>query len=399
VAELLPIRHRRMMGSPLAFFRGAAAVMAEDLASTRESGLRVQACGDAHLLNFGVFATPERRLVFDVNDFDETLPAPFEWDVKRLAASVAVAGRQRGFSPKQCDAAARATAAAYRARMSKCAALGGLDVWYASVDTDDLLAMLRSTAARRLETNVLSRARHATSLGALEKLTQTIDGQRRIIDAPPLIEHLPSTHAETVPLVLRRYRTSLPNDRRVLLERYRVVDWARKVVGVGSVGTDDVLVLALGDTDSDPLFLQVKEAQASVLERFAGRSAYSNHGQRVVWGQRLMQTASDIFLGWTRIDERDYYVRQLRDMKGSVSVEELAPGELIDYARVCAIALGHAHARSGDSVEIAAYLGRSDSFDRSIGQFAAAYADQTERDHAALVHAVDAGRVEVAPEP
>jgi uncharacterized protein (DUF2252 family) len=396
VTELLPIRHQRMMASPLAFFRGAAAIMAEDLANTPVSGLRVQACGDAHLLNFGVFATPERRLVFDVNDFDETLPAPFEWDVKRLAASVVVAGRERGFSAEECDAAARAAAEAYGTRMAACSQMGALEVWYARVAVDELVAMMRKAEARRLETDVLRKARRATSLGALDKLTHTVDGQLRIVDAPPLIEHLPPERQSAAPLAVRRYRSSLPDDRRVLLERYRVVDWARKVVGVGSVGTDDTLVLALGDADSDPLFLQVKEAQQSVLERFSGQGRYSQQGQRVVSGQRLMQTASDIFLGWTRIENRDYYVRQLRDMKGSIPIEKLAPGELIDYARVCAVALGHAHARSGDAVAIAAYLGSGDTFDRSIARFAAAYADQNERDHAALVSAVRSGRVTAA---
>jgi uncharacterized protein (DUF2252 family) len=369
--------------------------MAEDLAGTPVSGLRVQACGDAHLLNFGVFATPERRLVFDVNDFDETLPAPFEWDVKRLAASVFVAGRVRGFSSKRCHEGARAAAHAYRKRMRVSARLGYLDTWYARLEVDELLALVRRAQARRLEAGMLRKARHATSLGALDKLTQVRDGQRCIVDAPPLIEHLPRRrYRSNAPQVVRRYRRSLPDDRRVLLERYRVVDWARKVVGVGSVATDDAVVLLLGDTDGDPLFLQVKEAQASVLERFAGPSAYSNHGQRVVWGQRLMQAASDVFLGWTRIEQRHYYVRQLRDTKGSMPIQKLSPPELADYARACGAALGRAHARSGDPVAIAAYLGSGASFDRAIGQFAAAYADQTARDHAALADAVNSGRLE-----
>jgi uncharacterized protein (DUF2252 family) len=398
VAELLPIRHRRMVESPFAFLRGAAAVMAEDLAGTPVSGLRVQACGDAHLLNFGVFATPERRLVFDVNDFDETLPAAFEWDVKRLAASVVVAGRARGFGAKRCDDAARAAVEGYRGRIGRSAEIGYLDAWYARLEVDDLLAVMRKAEARRLKTDVLRKARQATSLRALDKLTEVVDGQRRIVDAPPLVEHLSGDRDRVgAPLVLRRYRKSLPDDRRVLLERYCVVDWARKVVGVGSVGTDDAVVLALGDSDSDPLFLQVKQAQASVLERFAGRSGYANHGQRVVWGQRLMQAASDIFLGWTRIEQRDYYVRQLRHMKGSIVIEKLSAGELLDYARACGVALGRAHARSGDPVAIAAYLGSGDGFDRAIGQFAAAYADQTERDHAVFLQAVRAGRLEAAP--
>jgi uncharacterized protein (DUF2252 family) len=397
VPELLPIRHRRMMASPFSFLRGAAAVMAEDLAGTPVSGLRVQACGDAHLLNFGIFATPERRLVFDLNDFDETLPAPFEWDVKRLAASVVVAGRDRAFSAKHCEAAARAAAEGYRTRVRAFAEMGYLDAWYSRLDVADLLAVMRKAQARRVESQVLRKARRATSLGALKKLTRIEDGRRRIVDAPPLIEHLEApSDGDLAPLVVRRYRDSLADNERVLLDRYRVVDWARKVVGVGSVGTEDAVVLALGDGDDDPLFLQVKEAQASVLERFAGPSAYENHGQRVVWGQRLMQAASDIFLGWTRIETRDYYVRQLRDMKGSITLERILPGELTDYARICGVALGRAHARSGDATAISAYLGRGENFDRAIGRFAAAYADQTEDDFPLLLEAVRSGRLEAA---
>ena len=399
VAELLPLRHERMLASPFAFLRGAAAVMAADLARTPVTGLRVQACGDAHLLNFGFFATPERSLIFDVNDFDETLPAPFEWDVKRLAASILVAARGRGFSAEQCDVAARAATQAYRARLGESAQLGHLDNWYARLPAEDLLAVTRRAEARRLEGDVLQKARHATSLGALEKLTAVIDGQPRIVDSPPLIEHLPRSDEAYVPLVVGRYRESLPDDRRVLLDRYRIVDWARKVVGVGSVGTDDAIVLALGDSARDPLFLQVKQAEASVLEPFAGQSEYENQGQRVVCGQRLMQAASDIFLGWTQIAERHYYVRQLRDMKGSIPIEKLKPAELRDYARVCGAALARAHARSGDAVAIAAYLGQQDSFDRAIAQFAAAYADQTEQDHAALVAAARSGKVTIGPPP
>jgi uncharacterized protein (DUF2252 family) len=398
IAELLPIRHRRMMDSPLSFFRGAAAVMAEDLAGTPATGLIVQACGDAHLLNFGIFATPERRLAFDVNDFDETLPATFEWDVKRLAASVLLAGRERGFTVAQCEQAAQAAAQSYRSETDACSRMPYLDVWYSRLDVAELMAVMRKAESRRLEEGVLRKARHATSLGALDKLTRVIDGRRRIVAATPLIEHLPSpARGAQAPAVVRRYRSSLPDDRRVLLDRYRVVDWARKVVGVGSVGTDDAIVLALGDSEKDPLFLQVKEAQASVLERFAGRSRYPSHGQRVVWGQRIMQAASDIFLGWTRLGERDYYVRQLRDMKGSIAIEKLSPQELADYARTCGAALGRAHARSGDAVAIAGYLGAGDNFDRAIARFAAAYADQTERDHALLIRAVNSGRLEAAP--
>jgi uncharacterized protein (DUF2252 family) len=391
ITELLPIRHQRMSESPFAFLRGAAAVMARDLAGTPSTDIKVQACGDAHLLNFGIFASPERRLVFDVNDFDETLPAPFEWDVKRLAASVVVAGRGRSFSPGDCGAAGRASAETYRTQMRTFAAMGHLDVWYAHIEVQDLLTLLQNAEARKLEGTVVRKAQQATNLGALEKLTTLVDGKRRITDSPPLIEHEPMQQRPTP--VVRRYVRSLPTDRRALLRRYRPVDWARKVVGVGSVGTDDGVVLLLGDSDSDPLFLQVKQAEASVLEPFAGASQYANHGQRVVEGQRLMQAASDIFLGWTRIAGRDYYVRQLRDMKGSIPVDKLTGSELVDYARACGAVLARAHARSGDPVAIAAYLGGGDAFERAICQFAVAYADQNDSDHQRMLKAIRAGEL------
>jgi uncharacterized protein (DUF2252 family) len=390
VQSLLPIRHERMTASPFAFLRGAAAVMAEDLAGTPSSGLRVQACGDAHLLNFGIYATPERRLVFDVNDFDETLPAPFEWDVKRLAASVAVAGQVQGISPESVESAAQSAATAYRTRMLESATLSHVDAWYARLDVENLTGLLNKVERRRLASGPLRKAQRATSLGALEKLTAVGDSDLRIVDAPPLIEHLPWAESTIdVPAVVRQYRDSLPGERRVLLDRYRPVDWARKVVGVGSVGTDDSIVLLLGDSARDPLFLQVKEAQSSVLEAFAGPSQFANHGQRVVIGQRLTQSASDIFLGWTQVGPRHYYVRQLRDMKASVSIDKLRPDELVEYASACGAALAQGHARSGDSAAIAAYLGSGDQFDRAIGEFAVAYADQTERDYVAYVAAVE----------
>jgi uncharacterized protein (DUF2252 family) len=390
VQDLVPIRRERMMVSPFAFLRGAAAVMAEDLAGTPASGLRVQACGDAHLLNFGIYATPERRLVFDVNDFDETLPAPFEWDVKRLAASVVVAGRVQGFSAESVESAARSAARAYRTRMLESARLSHLDVWYARLEVEALASLLNKVERRRFASGPLRKAQRATSLGALGKLTAAVDSELRIVDAPPLIEHLPERASTIdVPAVIRQYQASLPDERRVLLDRYRPVDWARKVVGVGSVGTDDAIVLLLGDSARDPLFLQVKEAQSSVLEAFAGPSQFANHGQRVVIGQRLTQSASDIFLGWTQVDTRHYYVRQLRDMKASVPIDKLRPDELTEYASACGAALAQGHARSGDPVAIAGYLGSGDQFDRAIGEFAVAYADQTERDYAAYVSAVE----------
>jgi uncharacterized protein (DUF2252 family) len=343
-------------------------------------------------LNFGIFASPERRLVFDINDFDETLPAPFEWDVKRLAASLVVAGRGRSLATADCAAAAQAAAETYRTQLRAFAAMGHLDVWYAHVEVADVLTLLRRTSARKLKVDVVRKAQQATSLGALGKLTQIVDGERRIIDSPPLVDHV--AMREDAERVASHYVSSLPEDRRALLSRYRVVDWARKVVGIGSVGTDDGIVLLLGDSDSDPLFLQVKEAEASVLEPFAGASDYANHGQRVVEGQRLMQAASDIFLGWTTIDDRHYYVRQLRDMKGSISVEKLTASELVEYARACGAVLARAHARSGDRVAIAAYLGGGDVFDRAISQFALAYADQTDSDHRRILDAIRSGELQ-----
>ena len=388
IASLLPLRHQRMALSPFTFFRGAAAIMAEDLAHTPACGLRVQACGDAHLANFGIYATPERRVVFDLNDFDETLQAPFEWDVKRLATSLMVAGRDRSFAQAECEIAAAAAVAAYRTRMAACAGLGHLDVWYARLDADELVKLSERAADRRLASDVRRKAQRATSLGVLDKLTAVVDGERRIIDSPPLIEHLPRPgDGVDAATVIDDYVASLSDATRTVLRRYRPVDWARKVVGVGSVGTDDAVVLLLGDSDSDPLFLQVKEANASVLEPFAGASPYDNHGRRVVAGQRLIQSASDLFLGWTRLGERDYYVRQLRDMKGSVPVEKLSAQELAQYGRACGEALALGHARSGDPAAIAAYLGAGDRFDRAVAAFAGAYADQNAADHEAFVGA------------
>jgi uncharacterized protein (DUF2252 family) len=391
ISSLLPIRHERMAVSAFTYFRGAAAVMAEDLAQTPSCGLRVQACGDAHLLNFGIYATPERRVVFDVNDFDETLEAPFEWDLKRLATSLVVAGRDRGFAAGECSAAARAAAAGYRTRMAASAQMGHLEVWYARFDADALVKLTERADARELASNVVRKAQHRTNLGALDKLTEVVDGRRRIVDSPPLIEHLTApVDSVDAEVVVGQYANSLGDATHRLLDRYRPVDWARKVVGVGSVGTDDALVLLMGDTDSDPLFLQVKEAMASVLEPFAGASPYPNHGRRVVAGQRLTQSASDLFLGWTRLGQRDYYVRQLRDMKGSIPVDKLSADELATYGEACGHALAMGHARSGDSVAIAGYLGAGDRFDRAVAAFADAYADQNTADYKAFVAAMPA---------
>jgi uncharacterized protein (DUF2252 family) len=396
VRELVPIRVGRMLVSPFTFLRGAAEVMAHDLASTPVSGFRVQACGDAHLLNFGVFATPERHLVFDVNDFDETLPAPWEWDVKRLAASVVVAGRGARFAPEQVDAAVAGSVRAYRTRTAELATMTPLDVWYDRVDVDAVLALADRQSMPTLPTgdHLVERARHHTSLAALPKLTELVAGERRIIEDPPLILH--AHHRFDVPrTVFDDYLRSVSRERRALLDRYRVVDAARKVVGVGSVGTRCHILLLMDGDGVAPLFLQIKQAEVSVLAPHAGATEYAHEGERVVGGQRLMQAASDVFLGWADGPYgHQYYVRQLRDMKGSVSIDHLTPEDLRRYAMLCGVTLARAHARSGDPAAIAGYLGTGDQFDRAIVAFANAYADQTVTDHAALERAVADGRVE-----
>jgi uncharacterized protein (DUF2252 family) len=411
VPELVPIRYGRMLVSPFTFYRGAAAVMAADLATTPHSNLFVQLCGDAHLMNFGAFGSPERRLVFDINDFDETWPGPFEWDVKRLAASVAIAGRDNGFDEAQRLGAVMAVGQEYRTAMAAYAGKNNLDVWYAMLDVEVAIAELRSVAQKkaikRAEANV-AKARTRDSHQAYEKLTRVVDGVPRIISDPPLIESLSdledaeqrSTAIDQVHSVFVGYRRTLQSDRRHLLEQFRVIDVARKVVGVGSVGTRAWIVLLLGRDGGDPLFLQAKEALASVLAPYTGVKQRVSNGERVVNGQRLMQASSDIFLGWdspTGLDgvRRDYYFRQLRDWKGSANVEQLEPRGLEMYARMCAHTLARAHARSGDRVAIASYLGSSDTFDRAIAEFAEHYADRNEQDHAALAAAEKAGRVTV----
>ncbi|MBS1845603.1 MAG: DUF2252 domain-containing protein [Actinobacteria bacterium] len=411
VTDLVPIRYGRMLASPFAFFRGAAAIMAMDLSGTPDSGFRVQACGDAHLSNFGVFAAPDRRLVLDVNDFDETLPAPWEWDVKRLAASFEIAGRDRDFTPKQTRRAVLAAVAAYREAMLGFAKMGNLDVWYARLDVDSLLADLASIADRRqmkaVEKNV-AKAQKKNSLKAFDRLVHMVDGEPRIISDPPLL--VPARELVTddqrhelegrIQEMLGRYRESLRGDHRELFDTYRFVDMARKVVGVGSVGTRCWVVLMMGRDGQDPLFMQAKEAEASVLERYVGASEFDNHGERVVEGQWLMQAASDILLGWLPafgMDEkdRDFYVRQLWDGKRSVEIENLPPKGLAIYGRVCGWALARAHARSGDRIGIAAYLGKGESFDQAIADFAERYADQNELDYSALADAARSGRIEV----
>ena len=398
--EIVPIRWGRMVESPFAFLRGSAALMAADLARTPVTGVAVQVCGDAHVANFGVFASPERHLLFDVNDFDETTVGPWEWDVKRLATSAVVAARSAGLDPLQQSDAARAAVESYRSRTAEYAAMGVLDTWYASVDAD---AALGAIATKRTEPakTPLSRARRATSEAELPKLTElTPQGQRRIVDHPPLVSHIGvDAHDHTLRQLVHRYRASLEDERRLLLDRFEVVDFALKVVGVGSVGTRSFIALLLSDLD-DPLFLQVKEAQPAVLAPYLPASTrrssqpHTSQGRRVVDGQRTMQAASDIFLGWVGGDGVDYYIRQLRDMKGSVATSALTPAGFVEYAKVCGWALARAHARSGESARVAGYAGTGDVLDQAIARFALAYADQTERDHELLVEAVRAGRVE-----
>jgi uncharacterized protein (DUF2252 family) len=414
VPELVPVRHGRMLVSPFTYYRGAALPMAADLAGTPAAGLTVQLCGDAHLSNFGAFASPERNLVFDVNDFDETLPGPFEWDVKRLAASLTVAGRDNGFSAKANRKLALAAAEGYRNAMREFAEQPFLDVWYAHLDIDPAINEIRSQIkAKRLKAfeKLLTKAHTKDSTSALAKLTAEIDGQRRIISDPPTIVPIEELFAdvqadaiyEQVRAVLSKYRRTLQTDRRHLLNEFTLVHVARKVVGVGSVGTRAWVALLDAADGVEPLVLQAKEAQPSVLAEYAGRSEYKNEGERVVAGQHLMQAQSDIFLGWTRITgpdgiDRDFYVRQLRDWKFSVPIEVMLPVGMTLYARLCGWTLARAHARSGDRVALAAYLGNSAKFDQAIADFAETYANQNELDYAALQAAVKDGKAEAITE-
>jgi uncharacterized protein (DUF2252 family) len=444
--DLVPVRHGRMMVSPFTFYRGAAKIMAADLKDTPVAGLDAQLCGDAHLSNFGLFASPERRLLFDLNDFDETLPGPVEYDVKRMAASFTIAARNNGFSKADTRAATQESVRAYREAMAGFAQLPTMDIWYAHLDEDELMGAIRRTAAQtdkeakeakgakgakgagkekekkgkgkgegqqtlaqRAEKRagkIAAKAHTRDSMQALSKLGEVVDGQYRIVSQPPVIvpaRDLAATYGlspeEVVPAIheqFRRYRATLQDDRRHLLERFEIVDAARKVVGVGSVGTRAFIVLLQGRDAQDPLFLQIKEATASVLEAYLPKSRYPQHGERVVHGQRMMQAASDIYLGWTKgLDvNRHFYWRQLRDMKGSVEVELMAPVGLTFYARTCGWTLARAHARSGDPVALAACLGASDAFDQSITDFSQRYADQNERDYEAFVQAIRSGRLQ-----
>ena len=410
VPELVPIRYGRMLVSPFTFYRGAAMIMAHDLAATPRSGLVVQCCGDAHLSNFGVFASPERTLVFDVNDFDETLPGPWEWDVKRLAVSMLIAARSNGFRAKDQERVVLDTVAQYRTAMAAFAGMKNLEVWYAHLDIDTAIqnyaSQFKPKIVKRTEKG-LAKARTKDSMTAFSKLTHLVDGTPRIVDESPLIvpiEQLAEGHEreemfEALRQLVRGYRETLEFDRRVLLEGFELTDFARKVVGVGSVGTRAWIALMLGRDAQDPLFLQLKEAEASVLEDFLGPSEFSNHGQRVVVGQRLMQAVSDIFLGWLHVESgldgkaRDFYARQLKDWKGSAEIEQMIPDGMATYGQLCGWTLARAHARTGDRIAIAAYLGTSDSFDRAILGFSNAYADQNERDYLKLTEAVNSGRI------
>jgi uncharacterized protein (DUF2252 family) len=411
VPELVPIRYGRMLVSPFTFYRGAALIMAHDLAASPRSGLNAQCCGDAHLSNFGLFASPERRLVFDINDFDETLPGPWEWDVKRLAASMLIAAQDNGYAVKDGDRVVLATVQEYREAMARFAAMSNLDVWYAHMDTDamfgELQAQMRAKQIRRTQ-RALAKARTRDSMSAFSKLTGIVGGRARIVPDPPLIvpiEDLAEDRdqadlLEELHALMRSYRATLQHDRRLLLEQFELVDFARKVVGVGSVGTRAWIGLMMGRDEREPLFMQMKEAQPSVLEEILGPSEFENHGERVVVGQRLMQAVSDIFLGWVRIDsglderERDFYGRQLRDWKGSADIELMNPGGMALYGRLCGWTLARAHARSGDRIAIAAYLGKGPTFDRAILEFAHAYSVQNEHDYKALAAAVEAGRID-----
>ena len=450
--DLVPVRHGRMMVSPFTFYRGAAKIMAADLKDTPVAGLDAQMCGDAHLSNFGAFASPERVLLFDLNDFDETLPGPFEYDVKRMAASFTIAARNNGFSKVNAQAATLASVRAYREAMAGFAQMGTMDIWYAHLDEDELRAGIRSvvagtakqekgakkqekadkqakapkkaekrdakqekadreeekaakTAGKRAE-KTLAKAHTRDSLQALSKLCEQVNGRYQIVSQPPIVvpaRDLAATYGLSPDQVLpvlheqfRAYRATLQDDRRHLLERFEIVDAARKVVGVGSVGTRAFIVLLQGRDAQDPLFLQIKEATASVLEPYVRKSRYRQHGERVVQGQRMMQAASDIYLGWTKGPggSRHFYWRQLRDMKGSAEVESMTPVTLTFYARTCGWTLARAHARSGDPIAITACLGGSDAFDRSVTDYSQCYADQNERDYREFVKAIRSGRLE-----
>ncbi|MDX1435364.1 MAG: DUF2252 domain-containing protein [Anaerolineales bacterium] len=395
VPELIPIRHGRMLANPFAFFRGSAALMASDLASTPATGIQVQACGDCHLANFGLFATPERNLVFDLNDFDETLPGPWEWDIKRLAVSFVLAGRNAGLSDRDADVAVRVLTGSYRRRLNEYAGMRVLDVWYSRLDDKTLIETAPDAESREFRKRIAARARSSIAEYLFPKITDIVDGSPRIADKPPLIYHLPDFDDinERIKKIDSTYRKSMPGHMHKLLDQYQLVDFAFKVVGVGSVGTRCYVFLLMAG-DDDPLFLQVKEARASVLEPYLKKSKHRHHGQRIVVGQRLTQSASDMFLGWlTSLEGHHFYVRQLRDMKYSIPLDEISAKQLARYADVCGWVLARAHARSGHAATIAGYLGKSDAFDDAMRVFARAYADQTAQDYQEFVDAEKTGRI------
>ncbi len=395
--ELVPVRNGRMMASPFAYYRGSPAVTAADLSRTPSTGIQLQICGDAHLLNFGTFATPERTQVFDLNDFDETQPGPWEWDVKRLAASLVVAARTAGLSDGDGRAAVQGCSAEYRNEMSKMAELSAFEVWHSRLDVESLIAAAPDKPARSHVEKTAAKARQRTSLKALSKLTTVRDGHRVIVEDPPVVIRLTHAQLEQAQGFVMAYLATLDPDRDLLLDRYEFVDAALKVVGVGSVGTRCFVVLLAGKADLDPLFLQVKEAQPSVLAPYVGRSRYANQGKRVAVGQRIMQVASDVFLGWARTGEFDTYVRQLRDMKGSVALDDARTEGLTLYGRLCGAALARAHARAGQPALIAGYLGKSTAFDDGVAAFAVSYADQNDRDYKSFLDAIRAGRIPAEP--
>jgi uncharacterized protein (DUF2252 family) len=393
--ELVPIRYGRMLRSPFTFYRGSAALMAHDLSTSPRTGLQVQACGDCHLLNFGMFATPERKLVFDVNDFDETLPAPWEWDIKRLAASCVVAGRDGGLSDNECRDAAMSCVRSYREHLREYSRMNPLEVWYSCLDMESIVEMAPDEKAKSRREEMAARARQRIGENLFPKIVAAVGGSHRLIDQPPVLFHVAQADAEErFRTGLVAYRESLSDERRVLFDRYSLQDFALKVVGIGSVGTRCYVGLFFS-AENDPLLLQVKEAVHSVLAPYAGKSRYENQGQRVVMGQRLIQSTSDIFLGWVRGPGGfDFYVRQLRDMKFSIPLEGFTGAQLQRYVEYCGWSLGRAHAKSGDAALISGYLGKKEQFDEALGDFAIAYADQIERDHAALIQAERAGRIE-----
>lgn len=397
--ELIPIRYGRMLRSPFTFLRGSAALMAYDLATTPKTDLIVQACGDCHLLNFGFFATPERNLVFDINDFDETLPAPWEWDLKRLVVSFVIAGRDSDLSDQESKAAAIDCARSYREHLREYSRLSPLEVWYTRIGAEQAIEMSPDEKTRKLREQMMTKARERIIEHLYPKIVTQTGGRNRFVDQPPILYHVNEPDWETIVREgLEDYRQSLPEERRVLFDRYQLEDFALKVVGIGSVGTRCYIALLFSE-DNHPLILQVKEACPSVLEPYTAKSQYENQGQRVVTGQRLMQSSSDIFLGWTRgRGGKDFYLRQLRDMKFSLPIEGVSAVQLQRYADFCGWTLARAHAKSGDAATISGYLGKGDQFDLAMGEFAIAYAEQTERDHAALVDAVKTGRVEALVE-